>query len=72
MIPAIQTQLHYPVLAGLGLLDQDVAGAEMARDPKLRQFARQTYHSLVREYRDAAGQALGHAEYLQLVGEMKP
>ncbi len=42
-LPHIQTQLHYPVLDGLGLLDPEVARAEMARDPKLRQFARETY-----------------------------
>jgi hypothetical protein len=69
-LPHVQTQLHYPVLEGLGLLRQDVARAEMDRDPKLRQFARETYDSLVKEYRDAANVALGHAEYLKLVREM--
>ncbi len=69
-LPHVQTQLHYPVLEGLGLLDQDVARAEMARDPKLRQFARDTYESLVKEYKAAASQALGHAEFLSLVREM--
>jgi tryptophan halogenase len=43
----------------------------MARDPKLRQFARETYEGLVREYRDAAKQALGQAKYLQSVRDMK-
>jgi glycine/D-amino acid oxidase-like deaminating enzyme len=70
-LPHVQTQLHYPVLEGLGLLSQETARAEMARDPKLRQFARETYESLVREYRDAANQALGHAEYLQIVRDMQ-
>jgi tryptophan halogenase len=42
----------------------------MERDPKLRQFARDTYDSLVKEYRGAAQQALGHAAYLKLVREM--
>ena len=42
----------------------------MARDPKLRQFARETYEGLVSEYRAAAGKALGHAEYLELVRNM--
>src|SRR5699024_7915794 len=69
-LPHVQTQLHYPVLDGLGLLDQKVAQAEMARDPKLRQFARETYDSLNREYTAAAKQALGHAEYLRRVREM--
>ena len=61
----------YPVLEGLGLLNQDVARAEMAADPRLRQFARETYESLVREYAGAAKQALGHAEFLRLVNEMR-
>ena len=69
-LPHIQTQLHYPVLAGLGLLDQDLARAEMAKDPKLRQFARETYEALVKEYREAATQALGHAEFLETVRQM--
>ena len=70
-LPHVQTQLHYPVLEGLGLLNQETARAEMARDPKLRQFARETYESLVKEYRDAAKQALGQAEYLQIVRDMR-
>jgi tryptophan halogenase len=68
-LPHVQTQLHYPVLEGLGLLNQEVARAEMARDPKLRQFARETYESLVNEYRNAAQQALGQAEFLRQVNE---
>jgi tryptophan halogenase len=70
-LPHVQTQLHYPVLEGLGLLNQDVARAEMAADPRLRQFARETYESLVKEYAGAAKQALGHAEFLRIVNEMR-
>ena len=69
-LPHVQTQLHYPVLDGLGLLDPALARAEMARDPKLRSFARETYESLVKEYKQAASLALGHAEFLKLVREM--
>ncbi len=68
-LPHIETQLHYPVLNGLGLLDQNVARAEMARDPKLKRFAQETFNNLVREYRAAANQALGHAEFLRIVQE---
>ena len=68
-LPHVQTQLYYPVLEGLGLLNQDLARAEMAANPKLRQFARESYEALVKEYRAAAKQALGHAEYLKLVRE---
>ena len=66
-LPHTETQLHYPVLQGLGLLDPELAKAEMARDPKLRSFAKATYDSLVREYKQAATQALGHAEFLQAI-----
>ncbi|WP_137153125.1 tryptophan halogenase family protein [Devosia sp. FKR38] len=69
-LPHIQTQLYYPVLAGLGLLDQGLARREMEKDPKLRQFARETYESLVKEYRAAASQALGHAAFLEIVRGM--
>ncbi|WP_374627682.1 tryptophan 7-halogenase, partial [Devosia sp.] len=69
-LPHVETQLHYPVLDGLGLLDPAVAKAEMARDPKLRKFARETHGSLVKEYRLASSQALGHAEFLEIVRGM--
>lgn len=69
-LPHIETQLYYPVLDGLGLLDREVARREMEADPKLRRFAQQTFDSLVKEYRAAAGQALGHAEFLKAVQEM--
>jgi glycine/D-amino acid oxidase-like deaminating enzyme len=69
-LPHIETQLHYPVLSGLGLLDQGLARREMDRDPKLRRFAQETFDGLVREYRAAANQALGHAEFLRIVQEM--
>lgn len=69
-LPHIQTQLHYPVLVGLGLLDPAVAKEEMAKDPKLRKFARETYESLVKEYKVAASKALGHAEFLETVRGM--
>jgi glycine/D-amino acid oxidase-like deaminating enzyme len=69
-LPHIETQLYYPVLDGLGLLDQGLARREMEKDPKLRRFAQETVDSLVREYRAAAAQALGHAEFLRIVREM--
>ena len=66
-LPHVQTQLHYPVLDGLGLLDPAVAKAEMARQPDIRAFARKTVDSLTKEYKQAAIKALGHAEFLELV-----
>ncbi|MCS6760596.1 MAG: hypothetical protein MO846_00265 [Candidatus Devosia symbiotica] len=58
-LPHIQTQLYYPVLARVGLLSQDLARWEMDKDPKLRQFGCA-----------AAGQALGHAEFLEIMQGM--
>jgi tryptophan halogenase len=68
-LPHTESQLYYPVLDGLGLLSPAVAKAEMARDPKLRAFARKTYDSLVKDYKQAATKALSHAEFLKLVRE---
>src|SRR6185312_2786721 len=68
-LPHVESQLHYPVLDGLGLLDPAVAKAEMARQPELRAFARRTIDSLTKEYRLAATKALGHAEFLRAVRE---
>ena len=66
-LPHLETQLHYPVLQGLGLLDPALAKTEMARDPKLRSFAKATYDSLVKEYKQAATKALGHADVQRFV-----
>jgi glycine/D-amino acid oxidase-like deaminating enzyme len=66
-LPHIETQLYYPVLDGLGLLDPAVAKAEMANMPGVRAFARKTVDSLTKEYKQAATKALGHAEFLALV-----
>lgn len=63
-LPHIETQLYYPVLDGLGLLDPAIAKAEMAQAPQLRSFARKTYESLTREYKQAATRAMGHAAFL--------
>lgn len=70
-LPHMETQLHYPVLDGLGLLDPAVAKAEMARDPKLRSFAKSVHDAMVKEYKQAATKALGHAEFLQGVREKR-
>lgn len=69
-LPHIETQLYYPVLNGLGLLNRDAARREMEKEPKLRRYAQETVDGLVREYRAAAAQALGHAEFLRIVREM--
>lgn len=66
-LPHIETQLYYPVLDGLGILDREVAKREMKAAPAVRNFARKTVDNLVKEYKQAASQAMGHAEFLQYV-----
>jgi len=66
-LPHVETQLHYPVLDGLGLLDAKLAKGEMAKQPEVRAFARKTVDSLVKEYKLASSKALGHAEFLEHV-----
>jgi len=39
----------------------------MARAPAVRAFARKTVDGLVREYKQAATRAMGHAEFLAYV-----
>jgi len=64
-LPHVEAQLHYPVLDGLGLLNRDVARAEMDQAPALRAFARKAADELTAEYSKAADKALGHAAFLQ-------
>lgn len=64
-LPHVEEQLYVPVLDGLGLLSKGAAKAEMAADPKLRAHARKTAEALTRDYRRAAGKAMGHRAYLQ-------
>ncbi len=59
-----EQQLHYPVLDGLGLLNQKVARDYMDQRPELRKRARDTAESLAKEYRAAAPKTLGHREFL--------
>lgn len=68
--PHVETQLYYPVLDGLGLLNRATAQREMAQKPALRDFARQTADSLRREYRQAAAQALDHRHFLGQAADM--
>ena len=67
LIPPLQNSERNTVSA---VASRDLAKAEMARDPKLRAFGKKTYDSLVKEYKQAATKALGHAEFLRIVREM--
>lgn len=58
-------ELHIPVLDGLGLLNPAAAKAQLADRPALRAVARKASERLTREYRLAAGRALGHRAFLK-------
>ena len=64
-LPHAEDQLYYPVLDGLGLLDKNVARAELAANPKLRAHARKTANNLSKQYKLAATKAMGHREFLE-------
>ena len=56
---------------GSACSNQEVARAEMARDPKLRQFARETYEFIGQGIpRAPRSRRSTHAEYLKRVREM--
>lgn len=64
-LPHLQGQLYIPVLDGLGLLNQKAARDAMAKAPALRDKARATHGSLVREYARAAELCLPHRAWLE-------
>ena len=64
-LPHVGHHLHVPVLDGLGLLTPGSARTALAANPKLRANARRVSHALTSEYRQAAGRALGHREFLK-------
>lgn len=67
-LPHVEEQLYYPVLDGLGLLDQKLGKAELAAHPQLRAFARKVTADLIKEYKQGATRALGHREFLESLG----
>ncbi|MEO6609739.1 MAG: tryptophan 7-halogenase, partial [Aestuariivirga sp.] len=60
----VEQQLHYPVLDGLGLLNQKIAREYMAARPGLTEKARAAADGLVAEYSKAAPLALGHRQFI--------
>ena len=60
-LPHVEGQLYTPVLDGLGLLRPAAAQARLGADKRPAQAAA----ALIREYRAAAGQCLGHRAFLQ-------
>lgn len=66
-LPHIEEQLFYPVLDGLGLLNRNLAKAEIAENPALRAHARKTVEALGKEFRRAASKAPGHRAFLDAI-----
>ncbi|MEM1401224.1 MAG: tryptophan 7-halogenase, partial [Pseudomonadota bacterium] len=64
-LPHVETQLYYPVLDGLGLLDRRLAQQEMEARPALRRHAREVLAKMDREFGQAARQAMGHRDFLE-------
>lgn len=64
-LPHLEELLHTPILDGLGLLNQQAARAAMAKDKRLRDFARATVDHLTKQARDAANRAHGHRAWLR-------
>jgi 2-polyprenyl-6-methoxyphenol hydroxylase-like FAD-dependent oxidoreductase len=60
-----EQQLHYPVLDGLGLLNQHVAQVNMAAHIGLKTKASSAAAQLSQEYRNAARQTIGHRAFLE-------
>jgi hypothetical protein len=69
-LPHIEAQLYYPVLDGLGLLDQSVARQEMAAQGKTRQMVKNYLDETERRYRAGAAQAMGHREFLDHIANL--
>lgn len=66
-LPHLEELLHLPVLDGLGLLNQQVARAQMGQNKELQRFARQTVDFLSKQSREAAAVAKGHRAWLESI-----
>lgn len=60
-----EQQLHYPVLDGLGHLNQNVARKFMEQDKSLKLKARASSDQLTQEYKKATALIMSHREYLE-------
>ncbi len=64
-LPHVGEELYVPVLDGLGLLDRNVAKAELEAVPQLRALARRSAQSVLRSGRIAAARAKDHRQFLE-------
>ena len=62
-LPHVQSQLYYPVLDGLGLLNKEVARDEM-KNLGLKSLARDEYQRFNEQYKDQMKSFIKHNEYL--------
>lgn len=63
-LPHIESQLYYPVLAGLGLLDRDVAQRDGENYAHAFEQARALLPKIVSSFDVSASKAIGHRAYL--------
>lgn len=63
--PHIEAQLYYPVLDGLGLLNQQAARSFMAAAPGRQKQAREIADAMHKQFATAAGRAIGHRAFLE-------
>ena len=63
-LPHVQSQLYYPVLDGLGLLQKDIAREEM-NNFNLKPFARDEYKRFNDQYDDQMKSFIRHNDYLE-------
>ena len=63
-IPHIDDVLYYPVLDGLGLINQNVMRNALASDARQRIRTRKAAAMLTRKFRISAAKATGHREFL--------
>ena len=64
-LPHVEDLLHYPVLDGLGLLNQAVARQVMSQNPNFRNFARDTVDHLSKQAKLLAAQAMSNKDWLK-------
>ena len=62
-LPHVQSQLYYPVLDGLGLLNKEVARDEM-KNLGIKSLARDEYQRFNEQYQDQMKSFIKHNEYL--------
>jgi tryptophan halogenase len=62
-LPHVQSQLYFPVLDGLGLLDKEVAREEI-KNLNLKALARDEYQRFNNQYNDQMKNFIKHNEYL--------